>query len=531
MPLDLKARQALSLLFICGILLGVVAGCGDSGSDGGDGEASLASVAPPTSAVFVEGTIRPKGKLQKDVEAAVKAIAGIDDPGAEIVSKLEEEAEDEGEPFDYETEVEPWLGDRAGTFLDDFDGEDFQQVGVAVETTDPDAALSFIEKQADADEDPIEDASYEGVDYKIDEVDESVVGIVDDLVVVTEEEKAFKAAVDAANGDSLDDEAAYGDAIERATEGSLADVYVDIGRMIEQSGDEIDPAALKAFESAGIEPKEATAVASVIPGADQVEVQISSDLGDQEAPSGDASELLGSLDSSSVAALAFAGFGEQLQEAIDELDKEGIPGEVPPNQLKSGLKEADIDLDGIAGSVENAALFVTGSSEKSLSGVLVLTTDGSEAPAESIAAIGKLLKGLGTEGVTLLNGENGAATGFEVRNSDLDGREVSVTAMGDRIAIGFGTNLTASTALSLLPGKGAMLSDEPAYKDAVKALGDTPISGYVDGPAALRLAQSLSGNDAEFREAKKYLRNLSSVAIGSEADGNRVTAKLIVGIE
>lgn len=528
MPRSLKRRLPISLLLI-GILLLAIAGCGDSGDGGGDGgEASLASIAPPTAPIFIEGTIRPKGELQRDVENAVRKIAGIDDLGAEIIAELEEEADEEGEPFDYETDVEPWLGERAGIFLAEFDGEDFQQFGVAIETTDPDAAQAFIEKQADADNDPIDDASYEGVEYKIDAADESVYGIVDDLVIVTEEEKAFKAAVDAANGDSLDDEAAYGDAIEGATEGSLADVYVNIGLMLEQSGDEIDPSALKAFESAGIEPKEATAVASVIPGADQVEVLISSDLGDQEAPSGDASELLESLDSEAFAALAFSGFGDQVQEALDELDKEGIEGEIPPGQLKKGLKQAGIDLEAIAGSLEDGAIFATGSSEKSLEGALVFTTDGSDEATEAISKIGDLVKATGTPGVRQLDGGNGQATGFEVSSPDLGEKPVVVLTSGDRIAIGYGS---VPATLALTPPKGGTLGDEAAYDEAVKALGGTPITGYVDGPGAVRLAQSLTGNDPEFREAKKYLRNISSIAIGSEADGNRVTAKLIVGIE
>ncbi|HEX5761899.1 MAG TPA: DUF3352 domain-containing protein [Solirubrobacterales bacterium] len=522
----MKRRVPISLLLVLVLAIG---GCGDSGDGGGSGDASsLASIAPPTSPIFIEGIIRPKGELQRDVEAVAQKIAGIDDVDAEIISKLEEEAEEEGEPFDYETDVEPWLGERAGIFLNEFDGEDFQQFGVAIETTDPDAAQSFIEKQADADKDPIDDASYEGVEYKIDAADESVYGIVDDLVIVAEEEKAFKAAVDATNGDSLADEAAYGDAIEGATDGSLADIYVDVGLMIEQSGDQIDPTALKAFESAGIEPKEATAVASVVPGADQVEVLISSDLGDQEAPSGDASELLESLDSEAFAALAFSGFGDQVSEALDELDKEGIEGEVPPGQLKKGLKQAGIDLEAIAGSLEDGALFATGSSEKSLEGALVFTTDGSEEATEAISSIGDLLTGLGAAGVRKLDGGNGQATGFEVNSPDLGEKPLVVLTSDDRIAIGYG-NVPA--ALALKPSKGGRLGDEAAYEEAVKALGETPITGYVDGPGALRLAQSLTGNDSEFREAKKYLRNISSIAIGSEAEGNRVTAKLIVGIE
>ena len=71
--------------------------------------------------------------------------------------------------------------------------------------------------------------------------------------------------------------------------------------------------------------------------------------GEDAARRGDASELLGSLPADSVAAFASADFGERSSEAIDSIDEKGIPGEVPPNQLKSGLKEAGIDIDKIAG--------------------------------------------------------------------------------------------------------------------------------------------------------------------------------------
>jgi hypothetical protein len=522
MPLDLKARLPVSLLLL-GTLLLAIAGCGDGGEGGG--ESSLASIAPPAAPVFVEATLRPEGQLRSDVDAVAQKIAGIDDLGAKIVSELESEAEEEGEPFDYETEVEPWLGERAGIFLDDFNGDDFEKVGVAIETTDPDAAQAFLEKQSEADEDPIEDASYEDVEYKIDSADESVYGLVDDLLVITEQEAAFKEAVDAANGDSLDDEAAYGDAMDNAAEGSLADAYVDVGLLIQQSGDEIDESALKAFESAGIEPKEATAVASVIPAPDRIEVEISSDLGDQEAPSGDPSELLASLPADSFAALAVSGFGEQLREALDELDREGVPGEIPPNQLKKGLDQLGIDLESLAGSFGEAGVFAEGSSENSLGGALVLTTDDPKEAAETVATIGDLLRSTGTTGVTAVSGR---ASGFSVRDEELGRKPLVVVSKDDRIAIGYGL---PATLRGVAASNTKALGDTAAFEEAEAALGDTPISFFVDGPGALRLAESLSGSDPEFREAKKYLRNVTSLALGSEADGNRVTAKLIAGIE
>jgi len=520
MPRKLKARLPVTLL-----LLGLVflAGCGDDGSSSGG--ATPAGVAPPSSPIFVEATIRPEGRLQAEVEEIAETVAGIDDLGAKIVSELESSAREDGEPFDYETEVEPWLGEKAGIFLDGFDGEDFQRFGVAIQTTDPDAAQSFVDKQAEADKDPIDDASYEGVEYKVDSADESVYGIVGELLVITEQEQAFKDAVDAANGDSLDDEAPYGDAIESAAEGSLADVYVDVGLLIEQSGEAIDESALQVLRGAGIDPREATAVASVIPGSDQVEVEISGDLGDQEAPSGDPSELLGSLPADSFAALAVSGFGEQLKEAVDSLDREGIPDAVPPDQLKKGLKEAGIDLDQIVGSFDDAGIFAQGQSESSLGGALVLTTDDPDQASNTVSNIGTLLRSTGVSGVTAVTGK---ASGFSIRSDELGSKPLVVVSKDDRIAIGYGLPPTLEAIGS---ANRPTLSDTPAFKDAVAALGDTPIGFFVDGPAALKLAESLvPRSETGFQEARPYLKKIASIALGSGSEGDRVTAKLIVGL-
>ena len=72
-------------------------------------------------------------------------------------------------------------------------------------------------------------------------------------------------------------------------DGSLADVFVDIGGLIDQSGGSVDPDAEQFLDSAGIDPDEATAVASLVPGSDQVEIDFSSDLSGENPPTGDAS--------------------------------------------------------------------------------------------------------------------------------------------------------------------------------------------------------------------------------------------------
>lgn len=504
-----------------------IAGCG-----GGSGSSSdLAGFAAPDSLVFVEADLRPTGEMKADVDRIASTVADADGLGDLVVSELESSASEDGEPLDFAKEVEPWLGEKAGVAFQELDEDgDPSDPVIAVETTDAAATQEFIDDQAAQSDDSFEEGSYEGIDFKVGGADDNGVGVIDDFLVIAEGEKGFKAAVDAAQGDSLADEARFADAISAASDGSLADVYVDVGGLLEASDDEIDPQAREILQGSGVDPSEATAVASVIPGSDQIQVDISSDTGGEEPPSGDASELLGSMPADSFAAVGATEFGDQLTEAIDELDKTGIPDEgVPPNQLKSGLKEMGVDLDKIAGSLEDAAVFARGSSESSLAGALVLTSDSGET-AEAVANLGVLLRNAGTSGVTAVS-SNGIS-GFSVRDSELGDKPLVVVAKGDRVAVGY----SLAPALAGLDSEsGETLSESPGYKAAVSALGSTPIGAFVDGPGALRLAEATitpSDDDYEdFQEAKPYLKHVEYVAMGSGTDDDLATAKLIVGLE
>ena len=501
--------------------LALLAGCGDEPSSSSD----PAGFAPPGSLVYVEGTVRPTGSLKSDVDSIASKVAGVDNLGEFVVEELESSARDDGEPVDYATEIEPWLGERAGVAFADLRDGDPSDFAAAVESTDAAATQEFIDKQVEISKDGYRDVSYEGVEFKVGGDEDQAVGVVGDFLVLAEDEQAFKDAVDASSGDSLADEARFVGAWKATSEGALADVYVDVGGLIERSGDTIDPQARQILGNAGIDPSDATAVASVIPGADHVEVDLSSDLGGERAPTGDASKLLGSLPADSFAAFAASGFGQQLEEALDTLDEEGIPGEIPPNQLKSGLKEAGIDLDSIVGSLEDAAVFAVGGNESSLGGALVLTTEGSQV-TNTVSNLGLLLRSAGVSGVTALTGK---ASGFSVRSPDLGDKPVVVAAQGERLAIGYGLPATLT---GLAAGSGKTLSDSPTYKTAVSALGDTPIGAFVDGPAALRLADSfVPASDSGFEEAKRYLKSIEYLALGSAAEGDLTTAKLIVGLK
>jgi Protein of unknown function (DUF3352) len=518
-----KARLPVTILLLLGSIL-PLAGCGDGGDEGGG--SGLAGIAPPSAPVFVEATLRPRGELKADVEEVVETVAGIDDLGETIISELEDSAREEGEPFDYETEVEPWLGEKGGFFFQDFGGDEVTG-GMIIQTTDPGAARAFVDRQADVEKDPVREASYEGIDYIVESGEGEALGVISDFLVLGDTEQVFKKAVNAANGDSLADESAYDDAIAAAAEGSFADVYVDVGLLIEESGETIDETALEALKSAGIDPRDATAVASVIPGPDRVEVELSGDLGGQEPPEGDPSKLLGSLPADSFAAFAVTGFGEQLREAIDNLDREGIPGTIPPGQLKSGLQQVGINLESLIGSLEDASVFAQGDSERSLGGALVLTTDNANEATNTVSTVSMLLRRARTQGVTTVNADG--ASGFSVRSEALGRKPLVVVAKDERIAVGYGV---APALEAVASSADATLASTPAFEDGVAALGGTPISLFVDGPAALRLADSLiPPSEAEFEEAKPYLQKISSIALGAGSDGDRATAKVVIALE
>jgi Protein of unknown function (DUF3352) len=519
-----KFRPVLPALLAALLALVLVAGCGGGDDESGAGEA--AAVAPPKAPLFMSFVVRPEGKTKTNIEALAEEVAGVEDVGSLIVEELEKSAEEDGEAFDYEKEVEPWLGERGGFFAKEYADGDFTGYGVAVETEDEDAAWAFVEKQTAGEDEPAADGSYEGVDFKITADEGQAIGVFDGLIAFGEDEAIFKQMVDASEGESLSKAEAYTNAISSLPDGSAGDLYVDIGAIIRGSGEEVDPEAKSYLESAGINPEEATAVASVIPGSDNVEIDLTTNATGDQAPAGDATEMLESLPATSVAALAGADFGKRLQEGIDQLDAQGIPSEgIEPNELKKSLKEGGIDIEQIASSLGDVGIFATGNSQSTLSGAVVFTSEGDRTAKNTVANLGLLLRASDTPGVTALSGK---FSGFSIRDPELGPQPLVVAAAEDRLAIAYG--MRAATAA--LQPSGKTLSDNAAFEQAVAALGGTPVSGFVDGPAAVRLADALVPAEERegFEEAKQFRDKIQYVAIGSDSEGDLATAKLIVGV-
>jgi hypothetical protein len=521
----IKTRLVLPVL-AAAAALALLAGCGSSGSSSSSDPASLA---PPATPVFVEAKIQPTGTLKANLEGLASRVAGVGDLGGLIVSQLERSANGSGEPLDFSKEVKPWLGETAGVFLADYNGSDFEGTGVAVEVTDTGEAQDFIDKRAESNGEPFEDASYEGVDYKVDPSGEGTVGIIGNFVVYAEDTKTFKAAVDADSGESLAESDTFQAIAPSAPEGSLADVYVDVGGLIKAAGSKVDQQTLRFFESSGVDLENASALASVIPGSDNVEVDVAGELGEEaeNAVSGEPAEkLLGAMPANALAAIAVGDFGESVGGVVDSIDKSGIPGQVPPGKFKSTMKQAGIDIDKITESLGDAAVFAEGSSRSNLGGALVIETKDATEARNTVSNIGLLLRANHTPGVTAIGGN---ATGFSVRSAELGPQPIVVAAKGERLAVGYGL---PATLRGLNSDSGATLSSTRPYNEALDALDTTPITGFAAGAPAVRLVEGLVSPEEreELAELKPYLAKIAFLAIGAEKKGDLAQARLILGV-
>ena len=218
----------------------------------------------------------------------------------------------------------------------------------------------------------------------------------------------------------------------------------------------------------------------------------------------------------------------RFEEAIDQIDANGIPGEIPPANFKSGLKEAghrprkDRRLDRRPRRLRRRATAKAASPAPSCSN----TKDAKEA-TNTVANIGLLLRATGTPGVTAISGK---ASGFSIRSADLGAEAAGHRRRGrtdrDRLR-------PAGGDAALATGRGPDPRRQPRLQGSRQRRSATPRS-----PASSTARRRCSSprrlipadEEEGFDEAKPYLEKIDYLAIGSGASGDLATAKLIVGL-
>jgi hypothetical protein len=500
-----------------------VTGCG-GGSGGGGGEP--AGLVPLKAPVYLEANLKPDSQTSEALNEVTQTVFGIENVGEFVAEELEKAALGEGEKLNFEEEVEPWLGEKAGLYLAGYDGDDFHGVGMALETTNAGEAEEFLEQRVEKADEGAEAGEFEGNKFYESPDDESVIGMVGDYLAFGETKGDFEEMVKAFEGEGLNESEKFKEAMESAPDDRLGNVYVDIGGLIEETKGVLPPETEAFFDLVQIEPKKATAVATVLPHSEQVEIDVSTNLGQSVGGTGDASAALEALPATATVGFASAEFGKSFAEGVEAFSEKGIPGQIEPGELGGAFEAMGLNLESLGESFGDLAGFVEGSNEGNLGGAVVVDTKDAAEAKKMVGNIGLLLRATGTKGVTAISGE---VSGFSVRVPDLGSKPLIAGAAGEKIVIAYGPKAAARA----LRSQTKTLGSTADFEAGKGALGSTPMSAFVEGGPMLRLVESLLSPEerAKIADAKPYLQKIAYLAIGSESQDKTTTAKVIVGLQ
>jgi hypothetical protein len=514
-----RRHRIPALLACAAVPVAILAGCG--GDDGGgDVEVGPAAAVPQKSALYLDATVKPTGSAEADARAALGKVLDTDDPGAEIVSLLERESKAEGNPIDFEQDVAPWLGEKAGVFFTQLT-DDAQRGAVVVETTDPAAALAFARKESGATATDPAPQTYNGATYQTDPSDtDTVFGTVGSFLVAGDVE-GFKAAVDAESGDSLGDSDEFKDALGDLPDDRLGTFYTLPRDLLDSLGPgQIDQSSQALLEKSAGEALDKPVSGALTASSDSFDLEFVGGESGVETPE---SSLLGEVPGQSWLAIGFGDLGEIAKNTIDQLKEAGIP------DFESGLSQVEqatgSSIEQLTDALGDAALYVEGTTEPTLTGALVVQTKDPELTGRLLDQLHSLVQ-LGSSG-TVRPLQFSGGTGFQIKDPGLAPQAVEIAQQNDKLVIGYGAN---SAARSLAPAD--TLADSPSFSAATGQVSDLGTDFFLSFPAVFQLAESTGANsNPGYREAKPYIEALSYLVSGSGEEGDQTEVKAVLGLK
>lgn len=521
-------KYTIPTILATGLAALTISACGGS-SDDSSGATELAKYAPADAPVFIEGAVQPESDVAANVDSITEKLAGVN-LGDLIKDGINDQSDSD---IDFDADVKPWLGENAGVFVDfdpsalvgdsaglnTLDGVSDHGAGVEeafgliVETTDPDAAQAFVDKQAES-EGGAKDGEYEGFSYKIDSDDGAAIGIVDDNLVVGSTEAEFKTAVDASKGDNLADTDVFSDLSDKAADGALATVFTANNPYLsamKESGADIGGL----FSALGMDLDSGTVV-SLVPEENEISLKGYSNSG-SDLTSGDPSAVIETFPADSIFATGTGDVGENATKIVDALNEEGIPGVLKPGQVDQFIQEASgqVDITGIVKSLETVAFFVNGNTEQNLGGALVATSSNIKPIESSLRGISSLIGLADDASVRPLPG---GVAGFRVATDELPGRPIVVGVKDDRMVIGVGMKAS----MNALNGQGGRtLADSSAYQAADESTSEEGLDMFADPANIAKLIRSVAAGEPDAKQAADIISKFQYIAAGSsEGEGS-----------
>ena len=507
-------RSLTLLLCVLSLSAVAIAGCGS------DGTASSAdSVAPAGAVMYGEVTLAPEGGQKQALDTLVAKFPGEGSLGTRIRGVLEDALAEADQPLSYEKDVEPWLGDEAGFFVQ---GAQLDSGAAMIAADDEDAARDALEKAVKGDS---RERSYKDVDYLVSTGDDTAGGVVDGFLIIGTE-RALKTAIDTTDGGSpLADDETFDEATGDIAEERLGFVYLNSPKLFEATqGSTAGGVPLGSLRDLFKEPYVTTMVAEkdgVVFEGDAPE-----SLSKVVPFLGEGSELVRELPGDSWLALAQPELGKLLEFYVDAFASSVGGREVIEDQLRNatGLSLGPDVLDWMG----DFGLFVRGTSVADLNGGLVVETTDPAATERFLSRLAQLARAQNDDPGTTIGplSAPGDGEGFTVTATELP-QPVHVFLDGDRFVVAYGD---AAAADAVDPSN--TLADAPAFSAAVGSLKGYNTSFFLDMPAVLSLIDSTeAAADPQWQQVRAYLEPLTALVGGSAGSGNEISQAFKVVIE
>jgi hypothetical protein len=514
----MKTMRLLVLSLVLALCGAFAAGCGSSSGSGGDNDP--AALIPAGAPVYIEGVVRPEGKVRSDVEGALKKILRTDDPGAKI-AKLIDDADKKAGDVTFK-DIEPWLGDRVGVAVTALhSGQDADFVAVIASTDDDKAKATLDKMKGDA-----VDRSYKGVDYRFDRKEKTAAALVEHRVVIGTE-GGLKAVVDAKGGDTLAESNGLSAVRSKVAQDRIGLFYLDVQgllRTVSQSASS-DPqvgAMLQSFSSAL--PKTIGAALQAQPDALRIDA-VSIGTPKSASTGGSGADIVATLPGSSWLALGVANLGETVDRVVQTVaGAGGLTGVGVNAVLGQFQKQTGLDLrKDVLGWMGDAGVFVGGTTGADLGGALIIKTTDPAKTKRTMTVLERFVRQQsGGTKITALHG-SGIDEGFTAQDSG--GPAVQVALAGDRFVVAVGSKDVLAKAIS--PGQ--QLGSAPAFTAAAGKLGNgLRPAFYLDFTQVTQLIAAFAGDDADFQKAKPYLDTFGAIVAGAKDEGSGVTRSRIV---
>ena len=527
---------------------GTLVACGD----GADGDP--AAMVPPDVPLYGEAVLRPDDDQREAIESLTGLVAGIDDPGAEIVAALDESLAEEPGGLTYAEDIEPWLGDRAAigfTSVESLAEEELVESEVAapdvqdpdfviaIETSDEQIASDSIDRLLETDgADEIVEEEIGGQTVRRVEGEEMGVALVDGVLVLGNTDAALERAFAAHDGDSLAGSDEYEASFEGLPEERLASGYLDFGVFVELAGQD-DPEGLEAFRALYGDAFDQPAALAVTAGETSLVVDASSAALPFTFPTASPSDLLAAVPGDSLAALGFDDVGAQLRalyDAIVAIGVEETPGADPDVLLERLESELGVSLDEVTAALGDGAAYLRGELPDAFSvGFELDLPEGPDTPSALLDSLRTELEGSGWivgpplgSGADGLSAENRGAEEIRFLNVAIADDTATISAAPDR-----------ETA-EAVPSTDDELGGSELYAGAEELLGaDYDLIGLADPGGIIEQASEggsvldvVTGESTPEQVVADFLaQRLEVAALGLRESDDRVYTRLAVGIE